>query len=141
MGWTDLRSAELQVGSSPSASLTALVKSVDEGGLAAVRIIRDGTTGVDLNRTLRSAMPATAPLWRTTPMRCGGRPSPLYAEIMLTWSRERSVERRALRLLTRKVFERAVLRVVANTEGRAVAVGRWCPYCDLEGWVVAGKSR
>ena len=48
-------------GSSPSASLNALVKSVDEGGLAAVRIIRDGTTGVDLNRTLRSAMPATAP--------------------------------------------------------------------------------
>ena len=44
------------------ASLNALEKSVDEDGLVTVRIIHDGTTGVDLNRYIKGLDACNFPL-------------------------------------------------------------------------------
>ena len=47
---------------------------------------------------------------------------PLYVTIVLTWLRNKLMERRAHRLRTRKVVGRAALQVDAKAEGLAVAV-------------------
>ena len=73
--------------------------------------------------------PFLAPLFAFLSLHRPGvvRKLPLYVVIMLSWLRDRLRARRAHPIKTRKVVERALLRVDAKAEGLAVAVGGRCP--------------
>ena len=66
---------------------------------------------------------------------------PLLVMVVLSWLRDRLRARRSHVIRTRKVIERALLRVDAKAEGLAVAVGGWCPHPDAHGSNVIGKFR
>ena len=138
-----LREWSLGVSASRAEWATAWMSRVLEAGMLDTAELREALGRlVFVYGALQWDKPFLAPLFFFLKLHRPGvqRKVPLYVRIVLTWLRERLVERRAHRLQSRKVIDRAVLRVDAKAEGLAVAVGGWCPFYDAEGRVVARKS-